>query len=817
MKAADFRSESGLRPASAFLMIACVLIAVSANAVRIAMKDVAAASARVVESPEPDFDIIDRTGKPLAFSVRRLDLVLSPRSAWRAHTPDFMAGLIADEIEGACTAEELLERFLPMTDDGIYFIPADRFVLTGEEAERVVALLDRGIFAEDDEPRPLDGVYVVSSGSPDEYLLGWEPAHVLSKECRNEQLGQENRTITPIAWTNRLLVELTAAIRGGDVAKASETKMAQARMKAANHLWDLMLPSGHEVALHDVPLNRAYHLLRMLEKQGLKSYQMELRSRVARAWPQRESEGAASSLEILGRWGHVGPARAEALVEQSLGFERPIVDAGVAAARPELKRRADEFESAYRVTLDSLHPVSGLERSIDRMLRDPMWDFLERGCAQYRFRELYSARPRGSHRYFVEACDPSDPPRVKTTLDLDLQRFVRSELDGVMEEHRPALAMAIVVDVDSGEVLAVDGTSAYGVRAFLPTWHLFTPGSTFKIIVMATALEAGVVTPQESFGAHRGHWYIPGTSRVIHEAEGQKWDQATATEGLAFSLNVVLTQIGLRVEAESFRDKLVQLGYVERPKTNLGTGRRGYLPPLPWSERNEHASVSFGHEVQVSLWQHAEALATVLRKGDRKALRLVSEVEQNGLAYSVPAKQGIDNVFAQDTCNEVREMLYMGARIGTGKALFDERVLMGTKTGTSQKVHTELCLHNELQHNLDLQDDPNRDAHVCNKKCRRALHSLPKPHDDCYTSSICAFGRLPGTERDVMVLLVVDEPTGKAKYGSQVAGPAAKAILHEALGLTRGGLEASEWDQSPIEYTEDSLNLEDHPWTGVLR
>ena len=816
MKAADFHSESGLRPASAFMMIAFVLLVVSANAVRIALKPVRAASARVVRSPEPDFDIVDRTGEPLAFSVRRLDLVLSPRSAWRAHTPDYMAERIANEL-GVCTAGELLEQFLPDLEEGIHFIRRERFALSGEEAERVCALLERGIFVDQKNTRPLEGVFVVESGTPDQYLLGWEPAYVLSKACREEQANGEINHITPTAWTNRLMLELSRAIRGGEVPAGTQSEMARVRMQAADRLWDLMLPSGHEVALLDVPLDRAYSLLSMLESEGLKSYQMELRPRTARTWPPRDSAAGPGSLEILGRWGHIGEKRAEALTEKELGYPRPVVDAGVLAANPELRQACREFENSYRVTLDALHPISGIERSIDRMLRESAWDFLERGGAEYRFREFYSARPHTSHRYYVEAAASSNPPRVTTTLDLDLQRFVRSQLDGVMAEHKPALAMAIVVDVDSGEVLAVDGLSDYDVQAFLPTWHLFTPGSTFKVVVMATALEAGVVTPETSFEAHFGEWTIPGSSRRIHEAEGQTWERATATEGLAFSLNVVLTQIGLAIDADAFRSKLVELGYVERPGVNLGTERAGYIPRLPWKRRNSHASVSFGHEVQVSLWQHAEALSAILRGGDRKALRLVSQVEQNGVAYAVPEEQGIDDVFSQETCIQVRKMMYMGARIGTGKSLFDERVLMGTKTGTSEKVSTELCLHTELQHNRDLQNDDEGNAHACGKKCRGALHALPKPHRRCYTSSICAFGRVPGTDRDVMVLCVVDEPCGKEKYGSKVAGPAAKAILVEALGLTHEGQEPAVWAQSSVEYTEGALNVEYHPWAEVVR
>lgn len=814
MKASDFRSESGLRPASAFLMIACVLIAVSVNAVRIAIKDVDPPSrAHVQRSPEPDFDIVDRNRVPLAFSVRRSDLIVSPRAAWRAHTPDFMAGLIVDELRGACTERELLDAFLPKTADGVFFVPAEKLLLDRAQAERVCELIDLGVFGDEDDPRPLEGVYVVAAGEQDRYLLGWEPEHVLSVAYRNEQSRDVFKSIAPIAWTNELLFALGRALRGGDVVAERENERARLRMKEADQLWDLLMPSGHEVALRDVPLDRAYDLICMLEEQGLKSHQMVLSSRIARAWPQRDGAVQEGALEILGRWGHVGPRRAEAIVEQDLGFVRPVASVSAVLARP-----SKEFESAYRESLDELHPVSGLERSIDRMLRRDEWSFLDRGCAEYRFKEFSCSRPKISRRYFLDACASSATPLVTTTLDLDLQTYLRRRLDQVMLEHDPALSMALVADVQTGEVLAVDGLSAYGVRAFLPTWHLFTPGSTFKVVVMATALDAQVTDPDRVYNAHFGEWRIPGTGRVIHEAEGERKEYVTASEALAYSLNVVFTQIGLSIEDDEFRGKLVELGYVDPPHVNLGTERRGYVPSLPWKPRNEHASVSFGHEVQTSLWSHATALATVLRGGEYKPLRLLSSVEQHDVVYDVPEAPKRPRVFTAETCNQVREMMTMGAQVGTGRELFDERVAMGTKTGTTEKVRTELCLHVELQHNSDQQDERQRDGHVCNKSCRKALHQVAKPHKrSCYTSSICAFGRMPGTERELMVLLVVDEPRSGEKYGSRVAGPAARDILFEALGVTRDGLELAQWTESPVAYPETGLNQDAHPWAEVLR
>ena len=65
---------------------------------------------------------------------------------------------------------------------------------------------------------------------------------------------------------------------------------------------------------------------------------------------------------------------------------------------------------------------------------------------------------------------------------------------------------------------------------------------------------------------------------------------------------------------------------------------------------------------------------------------------------------------------------------------------------------------------------------------------MSKPHrGNCYTSSICLFGRLPGDPRELLVFVVAEEPTRKERFGSRVAGPAAARILTEALGMTANG------------------------------
>ena len=435
--------------------------------------------------------------------------------------------------------------------------------------------------------------------------------------------------------------------------------------------------------------------------------------------------------------------------------------------------------------------------------RHPVWeDLLHREPSVYRW--LYDRSVRGKRVDGYVAFEPaSAAPTIETTLDLALQRFVRRELERLCAEHRPALAMALVIDVQSGDVLAVDSVEEYEIQPFAPIYHVFTTGSTVKVITMASALEEGVVRPEDTFdvgqGAYRIH-YPDGrrSGRVIHEARGAPTGRITASEAFTGSCNAGLAQIGLRMSDDAFHGYLARLGYGAPPRSGLGSERAGYLAPLPWKYAWTHTSVCFGHELSTTLWQHTAAVAAVVRGGVFRPLRIVRAVEQQGARWELALDPG-ERVYRAATARIVRDMMRRGALEGTGRDARTELeriaarslgvadghglVRIGTKTGTAQKVGDELCLHVELSGRLAW-----RDQGLSATRARlAALHSVTPPHKNCYTSSICVFGSRPGDERELLVFVVAEEPRGRERFGSKVSGPAAARILAEALGFTRHG------------------------------
>lgn len=750
---------SELRPHHAFAFVALILAcAVVKLGVLAAREQRAPVRATVEASPLPRFSIVDRHGVSLARTRPRLDLVLSPNAMWQAHTPELMAEEIAAALGGTVAPDELLFAFLP--DAAAHGYVRTELPLSAEQG----ACLDRWLRTgrsdrdgEREEP-PVDGVWL--EPAPDGTVLCWDPLVVLSRAQRRRHDVERY----PQTWTRRLADRIAECLWG----PASPHVTASEREATRAAVWKVLLPSDHHVAIEGFDARYAAELDQCLIAQGVARHQMRIERAEERVHPD-------SAPAIVG--GFAFPTRGEVERELRAAY-------GLAAREPVPADLARTFENEVLRRCSLRRPKSGLELAAARWLVDGPDLAVE--PSTYAIVRHRPARHR-SRPYFHGASEKSAAPRVVATIDDRLTRFVGRELEAVLDEHRAALAQAIVVDVDSGEVLACDARSAYARWGIAAIHHRFTPGSTMKAVVMATALEHGLVRPNEVFdvGYQPMPLRNPDTGRVqrfIHEAESTRHGELTAAECLAHSSNRGMTRIGLRIPPEVLRGTLVRLGYGAAPATGLGDELGGYLPALPWKRAFTHASISFGHELMVTLWQHAEALATIVRGGVHRPLRVLAALEVDERRWE-PVPNADDRVFSERTCATVRAMMELGAREGTGDQVaapeLVPELLVGTKTGTAEKVPSEICLHAELGH-AETCVDPDH-------ACRASLRYQRPGHSTCYTSSMAVFGRRRDGGRELLVVVVVDEPRGKERYGSRVAGPTAVRILREALGVTRAG------------------------------
>jgi hypothetical protein len=795
-----FRSASGLRPASAFVLIGFVLALVAARAAVIALHEQGEQPHNLQHLPilPVTFDLVDAQGVPMATSIEYLQLVMSPNAMWQAHTPDQMAAKLASALGEPANADALLASMLPDAKNGIITCTKEFLVLDEAKKQRVAAWLTAGTL----DPKAKNAAWIQGVGftpgeQPGSYYLQWKPRVVLSDAERKRHNFDK-----PLDWSRRFADDLGICILGDAAPALTDTD--EERQKLRSRVWSALMPTQFKSLLKEVPVAHAQAIYDLLKEERVQAHQMEIRRNAKRVYPVKGSGQDTPPVAVLGRWGTLDPDDARAAAIEELGL---TADDSTWSLQQQFDVRDVSVKKIYQPS-----PMSGVELLSNNMLEAPDFDhWLKRRGEEYTF--LANQVPRQPlHRYFQELVPGDDAPRVVTTIEIGLQRVMRAALERTMEDNKPALAMAICLDVATGSVLAVDAIDPYEMGGFLPTMHTFTPGSTMKAVIMASALQEGVVRPGEMIDAHHGHFVFQG--RPIREAEGAKdKDMVTAAEGLAYSINAVLVQIGTRMSAEVLRRHLIDLGYSQYPESGLGNERCGTVRKLPWVTKYTHASVCFGHEMFVTLWQHAAALCTLVRGGHYRPLRLVAAVEQDGVRKEIPLVennplQQHDSI-SPEACAGLREMMMLGASVGTGRKVYHPEIVMGTKTGTAQKVPGEVCLHVELQHNRE---------HGCHgaRECRVLLAKEHVHSGPCYTSSMCIWGHRPEGGREVMVLVVVDEPRGPRHFGSEVAGPAAIAIVREALGFTSAGQEIESIGAGGFRaVTHEPEDASDQPWGEI--
>ncbi|RDV81764.1 peptidoglycan D,D-transpeptidase FtsI family protein [Ammonifex thiophilus] len=286
----------------------------------------------------------------------------------------------------------------------------------------------------------------------------------------------------------------------------------------------------------------------------------------------------------------------------------------------------------------------------------------------------------------------ADPERgeVELTLDGELQRKVEE----VMDKHRFRGAV-VVLEVGKGDLLAVASRPAFDPahpekqepdvsffdRAFAP----YPPGSVFKMVVAAAALEEGVVRPEETFCC-RG---AEGPLLPCWKKEGHGY--LTFRQAFAQSCNPVFAQVGLRLGQEKLIRYCWELCLHERSVIGypLPADPRQNLKNLmePYSLAN--LSVGQGPLLLTPV-QVAAVLNTLLNDGVYVRPRLVKGIRQRGKLTELPPDKG-KRVFSPAVAREVREMMALAVREGTARLGYIPRVGSGGKTGTAELVGEKRC------------------------------------------------------------------------------------------------------------------------------
>jgi cell division protein FtsI/penicillin-binding protein 2 len=291
--------------------------------------------------------------------------------------------------------------------------------------------------------------------------------------------------------------------------------------------------------------------------------------------------------------------------------------------------------------------VEGIELALDGELRgQPGW------ITQFRTgRGGVFALPRGLKR------SPTDGRDVTLTIDADLQSIVEAHLARAADTLNAERAFAIFLDPSSGEILAAVSVPhrANGQGRNWPFTDQYEPGSTFKVVTAAAALEDNVVAPDEYFDAGNGTCQIvPGT--FFHDTH--KRAGLTFRDAMRYSSNIVMAKIALKVGPERLYREATSFGFgsltgIQFPGETAGRLRS----PEHWSGRS-CPTIAIGHEVTVTPLQLALGYAAIANGGVLMQPRLVREVrDARGNLVRRESPQALHRVFSEGTARTLCAML----------------------------------------------------------------------------------------------------------------------------------------------------------------
>ena len=364
--------------------------------------------------------------------------------------------------------------------------------------------------------------------------------------------------------------------------------------------------------------------------------------------------------------------------------------------------------------------------------------------------DLIGGKLDGSHTSYLM---PIEGATLTLTIDFTLQSLAEKAVRDAAEKYSPLSASCLMMDADTGEILALAGAPTYDLND-LPRDDLalllqgakntsvadvYEPGSTFKILTAAMGIEEGLI---------RDSYYCPGY-RVVDGTRIRCWrsighGSQDFAHGIMNSCNCVFMDIALSAGAEKTYDYLEKFGIGSRTGVDLPGEGAGILLAEESVKSVDLARIGFGQAVATTPIGLASAVCSVLNGGRLLKPYVVKSVTTADGVYALtnsPTLRG--ETVSQSTSDRMREYLYSVVEEGGGKNAYVPGYRIGGKTGTAQKYENGAIARGK------------------------------------YISSFVGFTEIGG--RTVVCLFKVDEPQGYVYYGSIVAAPYVGQIFSGAF------------------------------------
>ncbi len=371
---------------------------------------------------------------------------------------------------------------------------------------------------------------------------------------------------------------------------------------------------------------------------------------------------------------------------------------------------------------------------------------------------------------------PQDGIDLVLTIDKNVQMIMEREMDQAVAQYQPESIIGIAMDPKTGEILAMASRPTFRPDQYrttdpiiynrnLPIWKTYEPGSTFKIITLAAALEEKKVTFNETF--HDPGFVMVGGARLRCWKAGGHGHQ-TYLEVVENSCNPGFVNLGQRLGKEKLLSYIKKFGFGSKTGIDLNGEAKGILFKPERMGPVELATTAFGQGVSVTPIQQVVAVSAAVNGGKLMVPHLAKgwKNPETGEMIEEVTPKVRHRVISEETSKQVRHALESVVAKGTGRKAFIDGYRVGGKTGTAQKV------------------GPNggylKNNHI-----------------------VSFIGVAPADDPQLVVYIAVDNPKG-IQFGGVVAAPIVGNILHDSLRYLK------------VEKRKDQIPPEDTPLTTPI-
>lgn len=329
---------------------------------------------------------------------------------------------------------------------------------------------------------------------------------------------------------------------------------------------------------------------------------------------------------------------------------------------------------------------------------------------------------------------------VVLSIDSRLQFIAHKALQAAIERHKAKAGAVVVVDVRTGEILAMSNWPTYdpNSRRFVRMENIrnrvltdtFEPGSTMKPFAIAKALDLGIVRPDTLVQT------APGKLTIGDRTIGDTHDYGmiTVSQVVSKSSNIGTSKIALEMQPQTLWQMYSDLGFGTPPQTSFPGATGGRLRPAKSWRPIEQATISYGHGISVSLMQLVRAYTALARNGD-----------VIDLTFRRTSKEAVGTqIFRPEVARQMRAMMAETVQAGTARRVNVQGYTVAGKTGTANKIENGQYV-------------------------------------DKYVASFV--GMAPAGQPRLIVAVMIDEPTRGSYYGGAVAAPVFNEVTAGALRL----------------------------------